>query len=453
MPKKSPSHIVCPNRLFLVSPHQIARLVVPLHQLGSGPQRVAVSYGGSVVPASGSWRWEGLVVTGAFVSCVIGAVLGVDDTLGAPPFAGYVIAAVSSVSLLGRRRAPVTTLAVTTLCGMFVAPAGLLTTPLAVAPAVVSAYSIAAGSERRAAFAVVAACAALLVVVPPFVEDDLVWEDVSRLVTVAAAPLVAAVLGRSSRHRRAYLALMEERARVAEESRETQAHHRVAEERVRIARELHDLVAHQITLANAQASVAAHVFDTQPDKARASLNELVETTRHALDELRATVGLLRRRGDTPAATEPAPGLARLGVLTESFRHAGLDASVQVEGTAQTLPPGSDLAAYRVIQEALTNVTKHASTATAQVRLVWDDEHLTITIADDGEPNPFLSDRPPGYGLIGLRERLSVIGGDLTAGPQAGRGFLVTATVPLGPSPVSADHVATGSGTTSVGNVP
>lgn len=435
-----------------MSQHQIDQFLVPLHQLSASPPRVVVSYGEPVVPATGSWWREGSVVAGAFALCVIGAVLGVDDTLGAPSAAAYVIAAVSSVVLLGRRRAPVAILAVTTVCGMFVAPVGLLTTPLAVAPAVISAYSLTARSERRTAFALVVACAALLTVVPPIVEDDLVWEDVSRLGTVAAAPIVAALLGRSSRHRRAYLDLVEERARVAEESRESEARQRVAEERVRIARELHDLVAHQITLANAQASVAAHVFDTRPEKARASLGELVETTRHALDELRATVGLLRQPDDAPDATEPAPGLGRLAALTESFRHAGLEVSVQVAGTARPLPPGLDLTAYRIIQEALTNVTKHASTAHAQVSLAWCDDHLAIMIADDGEPNPFLADRPPGYGLIGLRERLSVIGGDLTAGPRAGRGFVVTASLPFDATAASTGRVATGSDSASVGEL-
>ncbi|GAB2329004.1 hypothetical protein STREPTOSP366_41740 [Streptomyces variabilis] len=134
--------------------------------------------------------------------------------------------------------------------------------------------------------------------------------------------------------RRAYLAAVEERARRAEESRELEARRRVAEERVRIARELHDLVAHQITPANAQATVAAHFFDSRPEQTRVSLRDLVETTGHALDELRATVGLLWQTGDTAAPDGPAPGLDRLPDLLESFRRAGLEVSVREEGAAR-----------------------------------------------------------------------------------------------------------------------
>jgi signal transduction histidine kinase len=262
---------------------------------------------------------------------------------------------------------------------------------------------------------------------------------------VAASPLVAGVLGHSVRNRRAYLAAVEERARRAEESRDSEARRRVAEERVRIARELHDLVAHQITLANAQATVAAHLFDTRPAQTRQSLRELVGTTAAALDELRATVGLLRQSGDTAAPAEPAPGLSRLPALLESFRRAGLEVSVRQEGTARPLPPGVDLTAYRIVQEALTNVTKHAGTGNVRVRLAWSRDHMTITVADDGKGSrtapvaptrsgaPTAPDRPPGYGLIGLRERATAVGGHLSAGRRPEGGFLVSAKLPLPPA--------------------
>ena len=261
---------------------------------------------------------------------------------------------------------------------------------------------------------------------------------------VAAFPLVAGVLGHSVRNRRAYLAAVEERARRAEESRDSEARRRVAEERVRIARELHDLVAHQITLANAQATVAAHLFDTRPEQTRKSLTELVETTGHALDELRATVGLLRQSGDAAAPAEPAPGLSRLPTLLESFRRAGLEVSVHQEGTARPLPPGVDLTAYRIVQEALTNVTKHAGTGSARVRLAWSRDRVTITVADDGgaprtaptASRPGASnvpDRPPGYGLIGMRERATAVGGHLSAGRRPEGGFLVSTQLPLPPA--------------------
>jgi signal transduction histidine kinase len=247
---------------------------------------------------------------------------------------------------------------------------------------------------------------------------------------VAASPLVAAVFGRSAQHRRAYLAVVEERARRAEESRDSEARRKVTEERVRIARELHDLVAHQITLANAQAAVAAHLFDTRPEQTRVSLKELVKTTRQALDDLRATVGLLRQPDDTSALTDPAPGLSQVPTLLRAFRRAGLEVSMHEDGTARPLPPAVDLTAYRVIQEALTNVTKHAPVGSAQVRLAWNRDHVTITVTDDGKSSATPPERPPGYGLIGMRERATAVGGTLTAGARPQGGFLVSAHLPL-----------------------
>ena len=374
------------------------------------------------------WWREGAVVAAAFVLCLLGGVLHVDDTLAPPPAATYLIAAVSSGILLARHRAPVATTMATTVCGVLVAPAGLLPTPLIVAPVVISAYSLAVHSERRVTVAVLLPSAVLLVAFTPFFEAAFSWEDTSRLVTVAASPLVAAVFGRSARHRRAYLAVMEERARRAEESRDNEARRKVAEERVRIARELHDLVAHRITLANAQATVAAHLFDTRPEQTRTSLEELVRTTRHALDELRATVGLLRQPDDTSTPTDPAPGLSQVPTLLTAFRRAGLEVSVHEDGTTRQLPPAVDLTAYRIIQEALTNVTKHAVTDKAQVRLVWNRDDVTVTVTDDGSRTS--PGRPPGYGLIGMRERATAVGGTLTAGVRPQGGFLVEAHLPL-----------------------
>ncbi|MEV0353889.1 sensor histidine kinase [Nonomuraea sp. NPDC050680] len=387
----------------------------------------------SLAPPAGPWWRNGAVVAVAFALCLLGGALRVDDTVTPPPLTAYLLAAVSSGLLPARHRAPVATVIATTVCGMLVAPMGLLSSPLMVAPTAISAYSLAVRAERRVALAALLPAAALLVAVPPFFETDFSWADTSRLATVAATPLVAAVFGRSTRHRRAYLTIMEERARRAEESRDEEARRRVAGERLRIARELHDLVAHQITLANAQATVAAHLFATRPEQARTSLDELVGTTRHALDELRATVGLLRQpedTADTSALTEPAPGLSQVPELLSTFRRAGLAVSMHEDGTARPLPPAIDLTAYRVIQEALTNVTKHAATGGAEVRLVWDRDHVTITVTDDGGGARKAQERPPGYGLIGMRERAAAVGGTLVAGARPEGGFRVSTRLPL-----------------------
>ncbi|WP_344173533.1 sensor histidine kinase [Kribbella lupini] len=376
-----------------------------------------------------TWR-EGAIVTTAFLVCLLGSVLQVDDTVAPPSVAACLLAATSAAVTLARHRAPVATLAVTTVLGMLVAPLGLLPTPLTIAPAVISAYAVAMRTERRTAVAALLTSAALLVASTLFFEENLSWEDTSRLVTVASSPLVAAVLGRLAKHRQAQLAYVAERALRAETSRDSEARRKVGEERIRIARELHDLVAHQITLANAQANVAAHLFSTRPDQARTSLDEVVETTRQALDELRATVGLLRQSDDAPAPHEPAPGLALVPTLLESFRLAGLEVSMHHDGTAGPLPPAVDLTAYRVIQEALTNVTKHAAARSADVRLSWERERVGIRIINDGVSSRTPLEHSPGYGLIGLRERTTALGGSLTAGPRPEGGFIVAAELPL-----------------------
>ncbi|MFD0317079.1 sensor histidine kinase [Streptomyces flavalbus] len=382
------------------------------------------------------WREVALTAT-AFAFCLFGGALKEDgDGLSAPSTAAYLIAVVSCAVLPVRHRAPLTAMAVTTATGVLVPFVGLLLSPLMVAPAVIAAYSITARPprrERQAASAVALTSLALLVAFTPVI-GALSWKDASRMGAVAAFPLVAGVLGHSVRNRRAYLAAVEERARRAEESRDREARRRVAEERVRIARELHDLVAHQITLANAQATVAAHLFDTRPEQTRRSLSELVETTGHALDELRATVGLLRQSGDATAPAEPAPGLSRLPTLLESFRRAGLEVSLTHEGTARPLPPGVDLTAYRIVQEALTNVTKHAGTGTARVHLAWSRDRVTLTVTDDGggTATPPPRDHTPGYGLIGMRERATAVGGHLSAGARPEGGFRVTTDLPVPP---------------------
>lgn len=386
----------------------------------------------SLLPPRRSWWQEGAIIATAFALCLLGGVIQVDDTLSAPPVAAYVIALASCAVLPWRHRSPVAVMVATTVCGLLVAPLGLLLTPFIVAPAVITAYALAVHVQWRPTLTLLLICAALLVASTVLFES-LSWQDASRMGAVAAFPLMAGVLGRSGQNRRDYLAAVEERARRAEESRESEAHRRVAEERVRIARELHDAVAHQITLASAQATVADHFFDTRPEKARESVRQLVETTGNALDDLRATVGLLRQTGDGSAPTEPAPGLSGLPGLVDSFSRAGLEVAVDQEGTVRALPPGLDLTAYRIIQEALTNVSKHAGTGSARVGLAWTRDRLTITVVDDGSANAGNQERAPGYGLIGMRERAAAVGGQLSAGRRPEGGFLVSTRLPLPPA--------------------
>lgn len=366
----------------------------------------------------------------ALVACVLGGALQVDGSLGAPSAAAYAVAVVSAGALPLRHRAPLAVLTVTVGCGVLVAPLGLWVTPVIVAPALVAAYAFAERAERRAAALALLPAAALLVAFAPVFEEEFSWEDVSRLVSVVVTLLMAGVLGQSVQNRRAYLAAVEERAQRAEATRDSEARQRVEEERVRIARELHDLVAHQVTLAHAQAMVATRLFDSRREDARASLHDVVATTSHALDDLRATVGLLRQPEDADGPDEPAPGLARLPALVESFRRAGLEVVVQEDGAPRPLPPGLDLTAYRIVQEALTNVSKHAGTGAARVGLSWQRDLLLVTVADDGRGVGAAAGGSTGFGLIGMRERATAVGGRLTAGRRPDGGFLVSTELPL-----------------------
>jgi signal transduction histidine kinase len=210
---------------------------------------------------------------------------------------------------------------------------------------------------------------------------------------------------------------------------EEEARHRVTEERVRIARDLHDVVAHHITLVNAQAGVAHHLMRTNPDQAYEALAHIKETSRAALDELRATVGLLRQPDDAPGSRSPIPRLADLDALIGGFRASGLPVEVTRTGTPSPLAPATELTTYRIIQEALTNTHKHASATLTSVVLDYGPHSLRVTVTDDGRPGA--AEGPgTGHGLIGMRERAAAIGGTVTADPLPEGGFRVQAELPL-----------------------
>ncbi|GCD95935.1 sensor histidine kinase [Embleya hyalina] len=241
--------------------------------------------------------------------------------------------------------------------------------------------------------------------------------------------VLAVAIGDTTRSRRAYLATLHDRAERAERTREDEAARRVAAERVRIARDLHDVVAHHITLVNAQAGVARHLVLTDPEAAYRALAQLTDTSRAALDELRATVGLLRQDGDTDPRA-PAPTLADLDDLAASFRGTGLPVEVTVIGTPRPAAPSVELAAFRIIQEALTNTAKHAGPATAHVRLDYGEGTLRVDVTDTGRGGPAGAADHDGHGLIGMRERAHAFGGTLDTGTGDRGGYRVTAELPL-----------------------
>ncbi|GAA3039723.1 sensor histidine kinase [Streptomyces glomeratus] len=251
---------------------------------------------------------------------------------------------------------------------------------------------------------------------------------------------LAWVLGDSLRTRRAYLAELEERAARLEKEREAQAKVAVAAERARIARELHDVVAHNVSVMVVQADGAAYVLDAAPDQAKKALETISGTGRQALAEMRRLLGVLRT-GEHKEAGEyvPQPDVEQIDELVEQCRSAGLPVDFKVEGTPRPLPSGVELTAYRIVQEALTNTRKHGGpNAGASVRLVYFDDGLGLLVEDDGKGAPHelyedggLDGR--GHGLIGMRERVGMVGGTLDAGPRPGGGFRISALLPLKPA--------------------
>ncbi|MBK3567549.1 MULTISPECIES: sensor histidine kinase [unclassified Streptomyces] len=251
---------------------------------------------------------------------------------------------------------------------------------------------------------------------------------------------LAWVLGDSMRTRRAYFAQLEERAARLEKEREAQAKVAVAAERARIARELHDVVAHNVSVMVVQADGAAYVLDSAPDQAKKALETISSTGRQALAEMRRLLGVLRT-GEHKEAGEyvPQPDVEQIDDLVQQCRTSGLPVDFKVEGTPRPLPSGVELTAYRIVQEALTNTRKHGGPNTgASVRLVYFDDGLGLLVEDDGKgaPHELYEEGGvdgQGHGLIGMRERVGMVGGTLDAGPRPGGGFRISALLPLKPA--------------------
>ncbi|MFF2513936.1 sensor histidine kinase [Streptomyces sp. NPDC058086] len=347
-------------------------------------------------------------------------------------WSAVVLAAVGCSALLWRRRHPFGVLAITIGCGVIFQMLGFRESPLVTSPVLASIYNVALRTDRRTAWTAAAVSAAVLVGADAVWTSNS-WLDPDKAAMVAWTALPAAV-GDGLRSRRAYVAAVVERAEHAERTREQEAQQRVAAERVRIARELHDIVAHHIALINAQAGVAVHLVDQRPEQILTALENIRDTSRSALDELRVTVGLLRQSDEPVALRDPMPGLAQVPALLASFERAGLAVSHTRRGATEPLEPAVDLAAYRIVQESLTNVRKHAGADHARLFLHYHGERLTITVEDDGCAEPHHPHPGAGHGLIGMRERASTIGGTLYAGPRPEGGFTVTAELPLRPSP-------------------
>ncbi|MGW6007409.1 ATP-binding protein [Streptomyces sp. NPDC055210] len=348
---------------------------------------------------------------------------------------GVVLSAVACGVLPWRRSHPLKTLAVTLVCTVGQGVLGYLLTPLLMGPLLVAQYATSVRVRRTITWRSALTGAACMVVTGLLftsVHDSLILA----VVNPAAWVLLSAAFGGYIRLRRDYAVA---RAEHIAHEREEEARHRVVQERMRIARELHDVVAHHLTLASAQAGTAAHLSRTHPEQAFQIIDQLAETTAAALDELKAAVGLLRQDTDDGDDLAPAPGLGQLPHLVEACAAAGLEVTVTIEGPARPLAPGVDLTCYRIIQEALTNVTKHAATHAARVRLAYTPHRLTLTVTNDaapGRPAPPPPGSARGFGLLGMRERATAAGGTFHAGPRPQGGFEVSCAVPLAGKPES-----------------
>ncbi|GIH16650.1 sensor histidine kinase [Rugosimonospora africana] len=253
--------------------------------------------------------------------------------------------------------------------------------------------------------------------------------DPDKVVLVLWSGLAAAV-GDAIRSHRDYVLAAEERARRAEHSRDEQTRRRLAEDRLRIARDLHDVMAHHIAVINVQAGVAGHVLRSDPSGAQEALGHVRHASRAVLDELGSVLRVLRENEEVAAPTEPVPGLGRMEELIESFRGAGLRVTWRRAGQIYALPAPVDLAAYRLLQESLTNAHKHGGDI-VRIQLSYQPEQLTVEVDNEApaERRRIRSMVSTGYGLLGMRERVSAAGGRMHAGPRPGGGFRVRAVLP------------------------
>jgi signal transduction histidine kinase len=341
--------------------------------------------------------------------------------------AALILVAVACLALAGRRRYPVPALAVSLAAVVAYSLLGYVNGAALLAPAVALYFVTSRVTARRAlawAFVTLTALMAATAANNPFGHISGGGYDL-------IPALIAAALfgGIAAANRRAYIASLTERA-------EQEARRRQDEERLRIARELHDVVAHTMATINVQAGTALHVLPTRPETAADALQAIKKASKDGLRELRAILNVLRQ-ADEADPTAPAPGVSQLETLVAGACQAGLQTRLTVSGTPLPLPAPVDLAAYRIVQESLTNSIRHAGPATAAVSVRYDPDALLIEVADNGlgTSGDVMQDASGGHGLAGMRERAATVGGTLEIGSvkregEAGGGFRVAARLPL-----------------------
>jgi signal transduction histidine kinase len=350
-----------------------------------------------------------------------------------PPDAWAVVLVLAgTLPLAWRRRFPLAVLAATGALAIVLEAANYPPSTGGV-PVLVALYTVTTRSSRRVAIRAGVATAAGIFLALLVTHQKVTVSDVIENVVIFGT---AWVLGERNRVRQAYLAELETRATQLEREREVNAARAVADERTRIARELHDVIAHNVSVMVVQAGAARRTIDRDADGAREAMALIESTGRQALDEMRRLIGVFRQDNDPVQATlAPQPSVRHLDQLVAQVREAGLPVELEVEGEPQPLASGVDLSAYRIVQEALTNSLKHAGPAHATVRVRYGGNDVEVIVTDDGR-----GPRPPdagngscgGHGLVGMRERVALYGGELDVGPRGGGGFEVRARLPVAP---------------------
>jgi signal transduction histidine kinase len=336
------------------------------------------------------------------------------------PTPALLLVGLACLVLAWRRRWPVAVLAVSVAAVTVYTLLGYVNGAVLVAPmAALYALASVSGVRRAAAYGV----GTLAVLGLASIAVNPLGPFGGGVVILPFMVAVVVVAGIAVANRRAYVESIRARA-------EQDARRRVDEERLRIARELHDVVAHTMATINVQAGVAVHVLPTRPEAAADALQAIKAASKEGLRELRAILNVLRQADDADP-TEPAPGTAQLETLVDGARRAGLQTTLSVTGTPTPLSAAVDLAAYRIVQESLTNAIRHAGPAQAAVSLRYGDDELRIDVADTGRGKPATAaSEGVGHGLAGMRERAAAVGGSVETGPAPGGGFRVAARLPL-----------------------
>lgn len=342
----------------------------------------------------------------------------------------FVYCAIASVLILLRRLAPLTVLAVALAGAVWSLFPDDDQVVLRVA-ACLALYTVAATSSRKIAWTV-GAVTAVVLFVAAVIANPGPWSNGDNLQQIAWM-VVATAVGDAVRSRRAYLVARQERAMAlrerAERELEEEARRQVIEERLRIARELHDVVAHHIAVINVQAGVATHLLRDNPAGAEEALAHVRRGAKSVLEELSGILNVMRRTDDPTTSTDPLPTLDQLDRLIAGFTAVGLEVGWQTTGTRQSIAPAVALAAYRIVQESLTNAHRHGRNARASLRVEYQPDTLCIEILND--PG---TDRPPtgrrGHGIIGMHERVAAAGGTIEVGPTVDGRFRVYVTLPV-----------------------